>query len=134
MRYCVGDGYGLVAGLGCDGSKGSSCFCAEHLRPDASSYLSSCLNSAYSTCHGSSDYGVATAVYDDYCHFTAPATVTAIAAPSAASPGGSVNNQPVTVTVTSTPLATAPARSTATPLLSISKLLLAAALISAACA
>ena len=129
VRSCVDS---LTFGIGCYGAEGDSCLCAENLRPDGSRYLSSCLDR--STCDNPSDYGVATAVYDSYCKFTGPATVTATASPAGAE-SSNAGNGPVTVTITSSQ-PTVTVRSTASSFTSpagTGKLLVAAALTAVAC-
>lgn len=102
VRSCLGYGYGqkLPAALGCADS--DSCICRANVRPYASSYIESCVQTAYTTCNDGVDYTIAVSLYDGYCTFTAPATVVVTQTPDA-----TWNNQPQTVTLfTSPPTAT----------------------------
>jgi hypothetical protein len=102
VRACVAGGIWIPRGgcwLGCElGWDSSECYCREDLRPEASSILSSCIYTGFTTCADAYDYNAAVSIYDRYCTFTAPATVTATATQSAEP---SPSNEPVTVTVTS---------------------------------
>ncbi|KAH8585718.1 hypothetical protein B0O99DRAFT_646356 [Bisporella sp. PMI_857] len=101
---CVGRGdctfgddiCGVAVQLGCAGS--NECFCRSDLRPSASSFLSSCIYTAFTTCADTVDYVATASIYDNYCSFTAPATTTATATGTFSTANG---NAPVTATVSS---------------------------------
>lgn len=97
-RYCVqdclGNGYDsgldLWDGLHCpDNVWKSGCVCQERLRESASSYLSKCVLFSKSGCV-SEDLSTAYIVYDNYCGFTAAATVTTVNSRPAPTPAGIV--------------------------------------------
>lgn len=103
VQYCMegsGAGFGhedIVQAVGCGQSRVDSCFCRADLRPQASSYLSSCLYTDVHSCSDPTDYSAAISIYNAYCTFTAPETVTAT--PTSASDNTAANGV-VTVTVT----------------------------------
>jgi hypothetical protein len=100
VRDCIAGCYSnwgpcdLVGVLGCGDS--NSCFCHEDLRSSASSFLSACVYTQYTSCSDQTDYDDAASIYDRYCTFTAPATVTAHATSAAQSRDP---NAPVTITI-----------------------------------
>lgn len=108
VRQCVvrcvagGDAWHapLYSELDCGNS--NSCFCQDRLRPQGSSYLSSCIFTDFSSC-SEPDYSSAVSIYNRYCSFTGPATVSASATPT--SENTDVNGE-VTVTETTTPIIT----------------------------
>jgi len=106
VEYCIAgseSGLGhlnLGQALGCNDD---SCLCRGDLRPKASDYLSSCIFTDSPSCSDSYDYMDAVSIYDNYCSFTGPATVTAEATQTDSNP--SVNS---IVTVTETRLTSGP--------------------------
>lgn len=52
------------------------CLCRDQLRSSASFYFSSCIFTDNPACADSSDYADAVSIFDEYCHFTAPASTT----------------------------------------------------------
>lgn len=99
---CLAYSGGLWGAIGC--SDQNSCLYRADLRPAGSSYLESCIYTAYSTCSNGVDYTAAVNIYDRYCTFTAPATVVVTATPLVPV---TRDNRPVTVTYfTSAPTVT----------------------------
>jgi hypothetical protein len=97
VQYCIGTSGYLVETLGCSKARLDSCLCRADLRPGASSYITYCLSTR--SCANPTDYNAAVSIYNRYCTFTEPATVTAT--PTSGSDNTAANGL-VTVTVTST--------------------------------
>lgn len=89
QRNCVINclGSNVVANVGCGNKQAHACFCAEAIRPDVSSFLSSCMRKATS-CREPTYYNAAASIFDDYCGFTAAAVE--------ATPTATDNDEPVT--------------------------------------
>lgn len=103
VRYCLTEsgGNNIWARVGCADS--DSCLCKDNIRPFVSSYLESCIQTHYKTCTDGQDYAIGVSIYDRYCNFAGPPTV------SATPTAGPVPRPQVTATITlftSTPTVT----------------------------
>ncbi|KAF2687455.1 hypothetical protein K458DRAFT_295937 [Lentithecium fluviatile CBS 122367] len=95
VQNCLG-GANVVNNLEC--ANVDSCICRADIRPAASSYLQSCIETYFTTCSGGPDYTNAVSIYDRYCNFTAPATVVVTQ-----TSGATWSNQPKTITTFTAP-------------------------------
>lgn len=59
----------IVSALGCGSRRAHACFCQTDRRPAATSYVSHCFATDYTTCVTAADYASALSIYDRYCGF-----------------------------------------------------------------
>lgn len=103
VSACIAGGYGMkniIDGVGCGND--NDCLCKAGVTSAASSWLSFCITTAFTTCADGDEYASAVSIYDNYCRSTGPASVSATPTDS----GQTELVQTVTVTTTSTPFIT----------------------------